>query len=132
MPADRPTHPTTLRDAVALANLPIRFGVELATLGAVAWSSWRLAPGPVSGVLMAVVAPLALSVFWGAFVSPRARVPLSGLARLGAELLVFGAGVAGLWLAGHPSASVALGTMAALSLAVTHVLGDPMAERGDG
>lgn len=126
------SHPTSFAQAVALANLPIRFGVEMATLGAVAWSSWRLAPGPLSGTLMALLAPLALSVFWGAFVSPRARVPLRGLRRLVAEVLVFGAGVAGLWLAGHPSASVALGTAAVLTLAVTHVLGDPMRERGDG
>lgn len=132
MDPERTHHPTTFTQAMALANLPIRFGAEMATLVAVAWSSWRLAPGPISGAFMALLAPLALSVFWATFVSPKARIPLRGFRRVGAEVLVFGAGVTGLWLAGHPPASVALGTVAGLSLAVTHVLGDPMTERGDG
>ena len=124
--------PRSLLDGVALANLLVRFGLEMATLVAVGYASFRLAPGLVSGVLMALLAPFALSLVWGAFVSPKARLPLRGPVRLVVEVLVFGAGAVGLWLAGHRQAAVALGTVAILSLGITHGLGDPLTRTTEG
>ncbi|MEQ8329537.1 MAG: YrdB family protein [Longimicrobiales bacterium] len=118
--------PDTFGDALALANVPVRFAVEMATLLAVGASSFRLAPGPWSGAFMAVLAPFALSLAWGRWVSPKAPGRLGGAARMAAEGIVFAAGPVGLALAGWPVPSVALGTVAALSLGITWILGDPM------
>ena len=117
--------PDTFADALALANVPVRFAVEMATLLAVGASSFRLAPGPWSGALMAVLAPFALSLAWGRWVSPNAPRTLAGPARRTAEGTVLAAGPVGLALAGWPVPSVVLGTVVVLSLGITWIFGDP-------
>ena len=73
-------------------------------LAVVAAGVWGAHAG---GVLLAVLAPVAVVAVWWTFASPRA--PYGGSpVRLVAKTLVFGATSWGLWAAGHHTAAVAL------------------------
>lgn len=94
---------TDLENASPLAAALVgRFFIELALLAGAAIAAWRLAPDGW-GWVAAIAAPLVVTVLWGAFLSPKARVPLPSSARLLIETVLFAAvGVAlsmtGLWL----------------------------------
>lgn len=124
--------PADFSQALALANLPVRFLLEMATLAASGYASFRLASGVWTGLFLAVATPLSLAVAWGAFLAPRAPAALRGGVRLGMELLILGMGPVGLWLVGHHQLAVGLATVVALSLAITHLLGDPLVASGEG
>jgi hypothetical protein len=80
------------------ANLALRFGLELALLGAVGYAAWRLvAPGSVRAVAV-VGLPLAVAAVWVTVVHG-AGVP--GPVRLAAQVVLFGVAVAGLAAVRH-------------------------------
>lgn len=90
------------------ANLALRFLLELALLAAVGiWGAHAGATGFLSAILP-VAATLAAAVLWGAFVSPKAWVPVGWQARLGVELVLFGAATASLAVSGFPKLAVTL------------------------
>ena len=90
------------------ANLGVRFLLELCALTALAVWGWQVSDQIVVSVLLAIAAPLVAATVWGRWVAPKARHRLEDPARLGVELLVFGAAVAGLLAADHPRLAVAL------------------------
>jgi hypothetical protein len=65
---------------VSAANLALRFACEVAAVVAVVWWGW-----PVIGI----AAGIAVIVFWGAFVGPKARRRLKDPLRLVSELVIF-------------------------------------------
>ncbi|MCI1192280.1 DUF2568 domain-containing protein [Calidifontimicrobium sp. SYSU G02091] len=89
-------------------NLTLRFLLELAALAALAVWGARAGATPLTAVVLAIAAPLAAAVLWGALVSPKAWVAAGWPVRLGVELAVFGAAVAGLAAAGLPEMAAAL------------------------
>jgi Protein of unknown function (DUF2568) len=80
------------------ANLALRFALELALLGAVGCAAWRLVPQGGLRVVATVGLPLAVAVVWATVVHG-AGVP--GPVRLAAQVVLFGATVAGLAAARH-------------------------------
>lgn len=87
---------------VGAANLALRFLLELAALAALGvWGAHAGTTGLLSAIL-AIAAPLVAVVLWGVFVSPKAYVSVSWPARLGVELAVFCAAIAGLAVSGFP------------------------------
>ncbi|MGO4340345.1 DUF2568 domain-containing protein [Pedococcus sp. 2YAF34] len=73
-------------------------------LAAVAAGVWGAHAG---GVVLAVLAPVAVVAVWWAFASPKAR--WSGpVVRPVVKVLVFGFASAGLWVSGHHTAAVSL------------------------
>jgi hypothetical protein len=93
---------------VSAPNLVLRFLLELAMLAALGvWGAHAGTTG-LSSAVLAIAAPLAAAVLWGAFVSPKARISARWPARLGVELAVFCAAVAGLAVSGFPRLAVAL------------------------
>ena len=90
------------------ANLALRFLLELALLAAL--SIWGADAGATRflSAILAVAAPLAAAILWGAFVSPKARVLIGWQARLGVELALFGAATASLAVSDFPKLAVAL------------------------
>lgn len=93
---------------VSAMNMALRFLLELAALAAL--SAWGVHTGatPFTAVVLAVAAPLAAALPWGAFVSPKAWIAAGWPVRLGVELAVFGAAVAGLAATGRRELAVAL------------------------
>lgn len=68
-----------------------------------------------------MIAPVAFAALWGALVSPRARVKLSGAARFAVELTLFGTAAVALAAAGRGEWAVALFVLAVLSGVVDRV-----------
>jgi hypothetical protein len=92
-------------------TLSIRFLGELAMLAALVY--WGLAVGDGIGAwMLGVGAPLLAAVVWGAWVAPKARWPVPIPARVVLELVVFGAAVGALTVAGQPLLAVVLGVAA--------------------
>jgi uncharacterized protein DUF2568 len=94
--------------ALAGVNLGVRFLLELCALTALAVWGWQAADGRVVQVLLAVAAPAVAATAWGLWVAPRASYLLADPGRLGVELLVFAAAVAGLVAVGHVTSAVVL------------------------
>ena len=70
-------------------NLALRFLLELASLVALGYWGASTTNSAVVRVLLGVGLPLAVAIFWGAFVAPRARVVLPTAARMALGLVVF-------------------------------------------
>ena len=62
--------------------------------------------------VLSVGAPLLAAVVWGAWVAPKARWPVPMPVRVVIELVLFGAAVGGLTVAGQPVLAVVLGVAA--------------------
>jgi uncharacterized protein DUF2568 len=108
--------------AARAANDVLRFLLELLALAGLALWGWRTGPTGVN-VVLAIAAPLAAAVLWGAFVAPRAPRHPGDPWRLLLEVVVFGAGALAFAGAGLGGAAVALAVLAALHLAATFPLG---------
>lgn len=94
-----------------------RFASELGMLAALGVGGWTLgAPaGAVLGVLLAAALPVLAAVVWGRWVAPRASRRLQDPARLGVEVVLFGAAAGGLALSGRVGWAVALGLLWAVT-----------------
>jgi hypothetical protein len=96
------------------ANLGLKFLLELAALAALAVWGASLSGG-VTAVVVAIVAPLAMAVVWGAWCAPRARRRLGMPLRAGVELAVFAVAVIALAAAGHVAWAVVLAIVMAIN-----------------
>ena len=103
-------------------NDGVRFCLELASLAGLAVWGWETGPGGAN-VVLAVAAPLAAAVLWGAFVAPKARRHPRDPWRLLLELLVFGGGTLAFAAAGLETSALVLGVATAIHLAATFALG---------
>ncbi len=108
---------------VRAVTLGVRFLCELGMLAALAVWGAHVGEG-VGAIALAVGLPLAAAGIWGAFVAPKARWPVPLGARVGIELVLFGAASLALWSAGYPAFAFVL----ALLALVTSVL-NAMQER---
>jgi hypothetical protein len=94
---------------LVVANLALRFVLELCALAALAyWGATRDQGAPID-TLLAVGVPLVIAVLWGLFVSPKAAergVPAA--VRWPIEVAVFLAAAAGLVAADRPTWAVVL------------------------
>ena len=104
------------------ANDGLRFFLELSALAAVAYWGWTEPHGALRWVL-AVAAPLAVSVVWGRWLAPRSTKRVGDPWRLIIELLVFGSAVAALARADQPTLAAVLAAATAVHLALTFALG---------
>ena len=104
------------------ANLGLRFGLELATLGAVSLWGFEAGSSILTRFVLAIGLPMVVAVVWGAFVAPKARFRVSRVAWYALQFVIFGAAAlafASLWspVAGIAFAVVALENLAFVALA---------------
>ena len=66
-----------MTSALGLANLGLRFVLELGALGLLTYWGFQASLGGVWRVVLAIAAPLAFAVLWGLVASPRSRVQLT-------------------------------------------------------
>jgi hypothetical protein len=91
------------------ANLALRFLLELCALAALGyWGAHAGGTGAIR-IALALAAPLAAALVWGALVAPRAVIRAPNAVRLVAECVVFGAALAALAAAGRTRWAVILG-----------------------
>lgn len=92
---------------VHVANLGLRFLLELAALGGLVYWDWAGNEG-VARVALAAALPLVAAAAWATFRTPGDDVSGEGLVfvpgpvRLGLEFALFGTATALLWVAGRP------------------------------
>jgi hypothetical protein len=107
-----------LRNLV-MGNAFLAFALEMAMLVFVAWWALALDDALWTRLLIAVAAVGGLIVLWGAFASPKARVPLPTAGTVAVKAVAFGSGAAALWGLGLPAAAIAFAVLAAANTAVT-------------
>jgi len=101
-----------------VANLVVRFVVELAGLAGLAVWGAGATSNSVGQVALAIGAPMVAAGIWGVWSAPKAARRLPGTGLLGLELALLGAAVAGLAAAGHPVAAGILGVVAIVNGAI--------------
>jgi hypothetical protein len=74
-------------------------------------------------IVFGLGAPLIAAVVWGAFVSPKAAVPLSAPMWILVQAGVFGAAIAALAASGRPTLAWTLGTAAIVNGVLMYLLG---------
>ena len=96
---------------MVIANLAIRFLVELIGVGALAWSAYQAPLDGLARIVVTLGAPLVLVVVWAVIVAPNARNALSQLQRdaVGTGLLVLVA--LAIAVAGEPVAATVFGAV---------------------
>ena len=103
--------------------LTVRFLLELAALGALAWWGVRAGETAFMKVLLGAGAPLAMAVVWGAFVAPKAAIAVPGPIHVGLQLAVLAAAVGALAAIGKVGAAEALAATAVVNGAALYALG---------
>lgn len=102
-----------MNGAVESLNLGLRFLLELAALGAIAYWAWTTQTGALRPAL-AVGLPLLAATLWATFRvvgdGGTPLIPVPGVARLALELALFGIAV---WLLVRADESTAAGALAA-------------------
>jgi len=74
---------------VKMANLVLRFGLELCLLAALGWWGFSVGGPLIVKILLAVLIVAGVAVVWGLFLSPRRTVPMGADARLVMEVVLF-------------------------------------------
>lgn len=105
-------------NTLKLANLALRFLLELCLLAAFGAWGFSLAAPLIIRIAMGILLPVLVAVVWGVFLSPRRSVQLPPAARLILELALFALAVAALAVAGRPTLAAALGVVYALNKAL--------------
>ena len=90
-------------ETIKLANLALRFLLELCALAALAYWGFKTGESVVAKSGLGIGAPLLAAVVWGTFVAPGAPIQAPGFLRLVLELVVFGLASAALYSAGRPT-----------------------------
>jgi uncharacterized protein DUF2568 len=114
---------------VRLANLGIRFLLELCLLAAFGYWGATASGSTLTNIALAIGVPLVVCVVWGYFVAPRAVRPLPTLSWVAVQLVLFGLG----WIALAGRSAEILGAVlfgvTAINLAILVALGEPRRSR---
>ncbi|SFB56330.1 Protein of unknown function [Cohnella sp. OV330] len=97
-----------MMEAIKAANLALRFALELAMLAALGYWGFKADAASAYRWMLGIGSPAVAAVVWGAFLSPKASVPLHAGLKLAIELAVFGVAAAALYAAGRPASAAAL------------------------
>jgi hypothetical protein len=116
-------------EALRVLNLGVRFLLELCALAAVGYWAATIPAATSLRVIAACIAVIAVALFWGGFVSPKARFASGRLAPVGLGLLVFLGAATLLWRRQHTSLAAAYAVVAVLSSAVLFALPQTLRSR---
>ncbi|MFC3799037.1 YrdB family protein [Cohnella sp. GCM10012308] len=97
-----------MMETIKAANLALRFALELAMLAALGYWGFKTDLAPAFSWMLGIGAPVLAAVVWGAFLSPKASIPLGGGLKLAIELAVFVVAAAALYAAGRQASASAL------------------------
>ena len=93
--------------ALQLANVGLRFGLELGAVGLLSYWGFHAVPRGLSGLALGIAAPLALVVLWGLIASPRAPVSLSQPLKVSVQVALLLIPAAAVAHAGQPALAAA-------------------------
>ena len=104
-----------------MANLALRFLLELCALAALGYWGFQIGKEYIMKIVLCVGIPLLAAVAWGMFVSPKASMPTTGWLHLLLELCFFGSAVVGLYTTGHKTLAGVLGIVLIINLTLIYV-----------
>ncbi len=110
---------------MALANLAIRFLVELGGVAAVGYWGFQVSGDPMVRTAAGIGTAALLIVIWGAVLAPRARSPLSPQQRTNVGTVVLLSTAVALAVAGQPILGLAFGLVTVVNAALLVVLPEP-------
>ncbi|WP_051331132.1 YrdB family protein [Aneurinibacillus terranovensis] len=87
---------------IKLANLALRFLLELCVLAALGYWGFQTGRGLIVKIGLGIGASLLAALVWGTFGAPGAQVPVRGPLLLVLELVIFGLAAAALYATRHP------------------------------
>jgi hypothetical protein len=105
-------------DALKVANLAVRFFVELAALAALSIWGFHIGGSRPARIGLGIGLPVAGAVVWGLFAAPKAAIPIPGPAIVAVQALVLGLGVVALFASGHPRWAAVLAVVLVLNTAL--------------
>ncbi len=108
---------------MAIANLALRFVLELAGVAAFAIWGFQLAGQPPLALLTGAGAAAAMILVWARFLAPRAASPLTQPQRDLAGTVILCVAALALAAAGQPAAGLVLGLLTIVNAAILAVLG---------
>ena len=107
-----------------IANLALRFALELAALAAFAAFGLSLDASVVVRILVALAAVAIFVAVWGRWRAPRSEHQLEGSAGLVLELIVFALAAVALVAAGAPMLAAVFAALVVINEVLLRVLGD--------
>ncbi len=105
----------------ALANLALRFLLEVAVLVALGFWGFQATNSTWLNVILGLGAPLLAGVFWGIFMAPSSARRTSGAAYIVLETIIFGLATVALVAAGQPVIAIAFAVVSVLNAAAVHL-----------
>jgi len=102
-------------DLVRLANLALKFLLELAAFAAYGWAAYTLIGHPVLSWVGVIGVVLVVATIWGIFIAPNSTRKLPVRSRIVLELAIFAVAAFLLTLAGAPLAAVILAALVAVN-----------------
>jgi hypothetical protein len=109
-----------------MANLALRFLLELAGLAAYCYWGFTVPTGLPTKLLVGLGLPVVAAVLWGVFASPKATVPLPDAAKLAFEVVWFGAAAVLLAAAGRLTLAIVFAVLVIVNRILLHVWPQPM------
>ncbi len=109
-------------DSLRTVNLALRFALELGALAAAAYFGATISTSALGRAAAGVLLPLAIALFWAAFVSPKARFPTGSIGRAGLGLVVFLTAAGLLWNREHGTLATVYAVAAVVSSIVLYLL----------
>jgi hypothetical protein len=96
---------------VKALNLALAFALELCLLAALGYWGFRVGSGWIARIALGVGAPAVVIVIWGIFLAPTSSRRLHDPWLLLAKIILFGAAIAALYAAGHPTIAWVFATL---------------------
>lgn len=98
-----------------LANLAIRFLLEVCALLALGYFGFRVGHGLAIRFIIGLGAPLLAATLWALFVAPEASIAAPDALRFAVELAVFGSAAVALYRSGQPKLAIAFTLVATVN-----------------
>jgi uncharacterized protein DUF2568 len=110
-------------EIIKFANLALRFLLELCALAALGYWAFQAGDTLLVKIALAAGAPLIAAIVWGAFIAPRASVPVPTWLWLVLQVAVFGCAATGLVAAGQRTLAVVFVLAVLINCALLYVCG---------
>src|SRR5688500_14317082 len=87
-------------------NLTLTFLLELAMLAALAYWGWHTGDDFLTRLALAISTPSGAAIIWGAFMAPKSKWRLKGIAYVILKTILFGWAALCLYAAGQPTLAI--------------------------
>ena len=104
------------------ANLGLRFILELCLLAALAYWGFQSGDGTLRHIVLGIGAPLLAAIYWGLFISPKARFPFALPVKLILEIVIFAIAIAALYATGQHLLAIIFAIVAIINRSLLVVL----------